>query len=112
MQIKTGVDIVSVNEFEKSIKNGGQAFLIRCFNRIELNDQKVQHLSGIFAAKEAIIKALEFPADSWLTITVTSQKNGKSQANFIYLKNKIISSDISISHIKEYAVAVFTVILE
>ena len=86
---KIGIDIVKISRIEKSIKS--QSFLNKVFTEI-------------FAGKEAYFKALgtglKFPLTD---VEIRHDENGKPHLC------AIDSSDISISHDGEYAVA--TVIL-
>lgn len=100
---KIGTDIVKISRIEKSIKS--QSFLNKVFTENErAYCKKVENFAGIFAGKEAYFKALgtglKFPLTD---VEIGHDENGKP-----YLCG-IDSSDISISHDGEYAVA--TVIL-
>lgn len=73
-----------------------------------------QHFAARFAAKEAVFKALSEYISSredmlWKEIEVLNGKDGRPRINLDRLKKhelqNLQSMDISISHIKEYAVA-------
>lgn len=73
-----------------------------------------QHFAARFAAKEAVFKALSEHIDGredmlWKEIEVLNDVNGRPKINLERLKKHglqhLHSIDISISHIKEYAVA-------
>ena len=94
-----GVDLVHIPEFTKNIEIGGETFLLRTFLPTELKNKKIEHLAGLFAAKEAVIKAVGLPIGSWLDIEIS---DGKPVA-IVQHQRKL---DISISHHGDYAIAV------
>lgn len=105
---KTGIDLVYIPSFAKSLHNAGQIFKNKIFLDSELkNSNEPTHLAGVFAAKEAVIKALSLPVGSWLQIKIQNKKNGKPQVKVKGIS--IINSDLSISHSGEYATAIFIV---
>lgn len=111
MKIKSGVDIVKVNEFKTSLRAGGESFRRRVFLESEWrHDHSIVHLAGVFAAKEAVTKALSLGPGSWLKIEITYEKSGRPVVH-LGSKLKPHSWDLSISHTKETAVAVFVAIL-
>ncbi len=109
MKIRSGIDIVEAKEFKASLKSGGPTFLHRVFLPSELTRPEPTHLAGVFAAKEAVIKALALPIGSWLAIEIRYEQSGRPFAvvdSPVTLKD----SDLSISHTKTVAVAVFVAI--
>lgn len=111
MKIKSGVDIVKITDFEKSRRNGGEAFLQRLFSEKELDrGSSSDHLAGVFAAKEAVIKALGLKAGDWRDIEVTYEKSGRPLV-VITTGPKLSSWDLSISNTKDTAVAIFIAIV-
>lgn len=123
MQIKTGIDIIEVNRIEKSINTLGKDFLKRVYTEYEIeycnskNNMKYQHFAARFAAKEAIFKAISDLLDNkyditWTDIEIKNDKTGKPIFCIKKLKNaNILSKDLSISHIKEYAIASVTILI-
>lgn len=106
MAVKIGCDLVDIKKFKKSVKNGGTRFLNKIFSRHELSqNSSTQSLAGIFAAKEAVKKALELKAGNWKKIEIVKKQNGRPEINLSGLNKKIISQDMSISHDGEYAMA-------
>lgn len=95
-----GIDLVYIPEFAKNLDGSGEAFLLRTFLPVELKNKKAEHLAGLFAAKEAVIKAVSLPIGSWLEIEITSDSKP------VAIVSGEINIDISISHHGDYAVAV------
>lgn len=113
MKVKTGIDLLRSKRFLESFKIGGEAFSRRVFTSQELKQNTREQLASIFCLKEAIIKALKLPVDSWLMISTNRQSDGKVECSFTDLKlaKKIISLDTSISHDGGWIVAVVFAIL-
>ncbi len=123
MKIQTGVDIIEVKRIQEAIEKGGEKFLNRVYTPEEIEycsntgKMEYQHYAVRFAAKEAIYKAISNKIDSeddiFNKIEVKKDKNGKPIANLSRLNIKgIIDMDLSLSHLKEYAVASFTILFE
>ncbi len=111
--MKVGVDIVSVAKMRKIVRRWGNKFLLRVFSEEELTESKkiknedryFQFLSGRFAAKEAIIKALDSKGRFALNqIVIERRKDGAP----VFLMDGIPVA-LSISHTQDYAVAVCVV---
>ena len=96
-----GVDLVNIPDFAKNLDQAGEWLLERTFLASELGNRKIEHLAGIFAAKEAVIKALSMKAGSWLEIEITHSPVGQPCAK-VGQKN----INVSISHAGDYATAV------
>lgn len=116
MKAKCGVDIIEVARIEKSIKEHNE-FINRVFTQKEKeyceskNIMKYQHYAARFAGKEAVFKAISEYLENkyqidWKNIEITNDERGKPQVNLININIKEeIQFDISLSHLKEYAVA-------
>lgn len=115
MKIVSGVDLVYLPRFKRSLKNGGENFLMRVFHETELRrhlpGEQHRHLAGIFAAKESIIKALGLSTDSWHEIHITNHKNGAPTVQIENYKLKIENCSLSISHDENYVIAQFVAII-
>ncbi|MDD5518414.1 MAG: holo-ACP synthase, partial [Candidatus Omnitrophica bacterium] len=88
----------------------GEAFLNRIFTDEELANAKLrpslyQHLAGRFAAKEAVFKALGEADLNWKDIEILNDPEGKPCCKFLNAKGKGKDVIVSISHVKNYAVA-------
>jgi len=110
MIIGTGVDITEVKRLRQAVEKWGQIFLDRVFTREELDNAKTrgslyQHLAGRFAAKEAVFKALGDKNLNWKDVQILNDKEGKPSCVIRNGRNKKIDVHISISHVKNYAVA-------
>lgn len=104
--MKVGVDIVQISRFEKKFKENKKHFEEKVFLREELADSRTEHLAGIFAAKEAVVKALGMKSGQWQEIIISHQKNGKPFVSKIPAQFQDLKSDLSLSHDGDYAVAV------
>ncbi len=116
MTLRTGIDLIEIERLE-SIQPGIKTrFLQRVFTPLELNDCQGNPgcLAGRFAAKEAVAKALGCGIGpvSWQEIEIQRGSSGeprlelKGNAFDLARSMEITSWSISISHSKEYAVAV------
>ena len=130
MKIKSGIDIIEVDRIKKAIEDTGENFIQRVYTEQEIkyceskNKNKYQHYAARFAVKEATFKAIstllkDKYSISWKNVETINDDNGKPKIKFISLTkeleeelDKIVSIDVSISHLKEYAVASVSVLLQ
>ncbi|MFA5411225.1 MAG: holo-ACP synthase [Candidatus Omnitrophota bacterium] len=110
MIIGTGVDITEVRRLREAVEKWGKDFLNRVFTAEELKNAKTrgslyQHLAGRFAAKEAVFKALGDKGLNWKDVQVLNDKDGKPHCEILNGRNKKVGVHVSISHVKNYAVA-------
>jgi holo-[acyl-carrier protein] synthase len=110
MIVGIGVDITEVKRLRQAIEKWGGIFLNRIFTKKELDNAKTrgalyQHLAGRFAAKEAIFKALGDADLNWKDVQILNDKTGRPNCKILNDKWKKIDVYISISHVKNYAVA-------
>lgn len=111
MKARMGTDIVYIPRFERAMKRNTERFLDKLFLAQELEYSiNPEHLAGIFAAKEAVIKALSLPAGSWHKIYIRKTKDNHPFVEIVDDFFKGESMDLSISHDKDYAIATFIVI--
>ena len=97
-----GIDIVYIPDFVKRLEN--QDILESVFLESELKYAKSKEsLAGIFASKEAFMKALGQKID-WREVWVEHEESGKP-----FLKTTVLNDDkkihASISHDKDYSIA-------
>lgn len=97
--MKIGTDIVKISRIEKSIQS--KQFQQGIFTPAEIEYcKRTENYAGLFAAKEAYLKALGTGIDCKLNkIEILHNEKGKP-----YL-NGIENSDLSISHDGDYAIA-------
>ena len=118
--IKVGTDIVSINRIIRSLERFGDRFLKRYLTEEEIAtlNLKPASLSGYWAAKEALSKALGCGIGSDLSfhdITVSKDSRG---APSIILKKEIMKKfdikdiSLSISHDGGFAIAVVAMEVE
>ena len=106
----TGVDITEVRRLRQAVEKWGEEFLSRVFTKEELENAKTrgslyQHLAGRFAAKEAVFKALGDMKLNWKDVQILNDKEGRPHCVVLNDKGKKIDVHVSISHVKNYAVA-------
>lgn len=116
MKVTCGVDIIEVNRIQESIENLGDRFLNKIYTASEIEycsskkQMQYQHFAARFAAKEAIFKAMsDLLQDkyeiTWTDVEILNDAKGKPQVHFINKSYPIKQIDISLSHLKEYALA-------
>lgn len=116
MKIKCGTDIIEVSRIKESIEKLGDKFLNKIYTQKEIeyclskNNMKYQHFAARFAAKEAIFKAISSLLKNkyeitWKDVEVLNDENGRPYVHFLNNIYNIEQIDISISHLKEYAIA-------
>lgn len=96
-----GIDLVHIPEFKKQLVTGGEHFLQKAFSDDELRNKATEHLAGVWAAKEATVKAGGLSINHWTDIHITYDRDGRPSATV-----DGEHYDISIAHHGEYAVAV------
>ena len=100
--MKIGVDLVSIRRFSRIRKTEYRSWK-RVFSEAEWrysfkDAHFASHLAGIFAAKEAAMKATGKPARDRFRNIEVGYKNGAPSLN-------LSKSAVSISHDKTYAIA-------
>jgi len=117
MIIGNGIDIVEINRIKKALERSNR-FLNRIFTEYERTyissrKENINTVAGLFAAKEAVSKALGFGIRGykWTNIEIRHDDYGKplvlltGKAKEIAFKKNINNLHISISHSDTYAVA-------
>ena len=112
-----GIDIIEIARIERAIARWGESFLQRVFTESELRlyQRKPSSLAARFAGKEAVIKALGVTKGiNWKEIEILSNAGGKPSV-CLYGKAQNQAEDlglgslaISLSHSREYAIALAT----
>lgn len=117
-QLITGVDIVNVGRIDKILLDKRQQFYNKIFTIEEINyiakkGHKSTTVAGLFAAKEAVSKALGTGIGvlGWKDVEILHEPKGRPYINFAEGGKKIADNlgvgeiQISISHEKDYAIA-------
>lgn len=124
MKILCGTDIIEIERIKKSIERSGDKFLHLIYSPREIEyceskkNAKFSHYAGRFAAKEALFKAVssllkDKYSITWKNAQIINDENGNPKVEFLHVKFKEIQSiDISISHCREYAIAMVTIIID
>ena len=121
MQITCGTDIIEIERIKENIEDLGEKFLNRIYTQKEIvyceskKGQKYQHYAARFAAKEAIFKAISRELNDkyeigWKDMEILNDEQGRPQVKIKGVQKGNI--DISISHCKEYAVAMVVMLVE
>ncbi len=130
MNIKTGLDILSLTHIRERAQN--QRFLNKVFTEYELNyfnskrvknneQKEFQTLAGIFCAKEAVLKAMGTGIQKLTYLQDIEIKHDKSGKPYIVVSGKVkellqelkcVSCDINIAHDGDVAMAVCVLLTE
>ena len=109
LRVLVGVDLVRVDDFGRRL--GDPAFRERAFSPDELADDRVEHLAGLFAAKEACFKALGMP-ERFREVAVRTSERGRPRLCLRPAPPGLLSADVSIAHADGYATAVVVALVE
>ena len=115
--ITCGTDIIEIERVKGLVESCNENAIYKIFSSNEIeyceskNKMKYQHYAVRFAAKEAIFKALSTKLNnkfeiSWNDVEIVNTEEGRPKVKF--LKNQLTdieNIDISLSHCKEFAVA-------
>ena len=123
MKILCGTDIIEIERIKESIENMDKPFINRVYTESEIKyceareKQKYQHYAARFASKEAVFKAISPKLKSkyeieWKDIEIVNDEDQRPVVNLKKEIRGISNIDISISHCKEYAVAMVVVTCE
>ena len=122
MKIKSGIDLVNIKRFKRTIQKYGRTFIEKIFTFREIaycenKRNKYEHYASRFAAKEAFYKALGGIAITprFKDVEVINKKNGAPELiiNANYRKKigfkKKTNISLSITHEKDYASALVNI---
>ncbi len=108
-----GIDIVKISRIEKMLDKFGKKALERFLDKEEIElVKKPETAAGFFAAKEAVSKALKTGIGKECSFFDIKIYKNKNNAPYFTLKKKLIekfnitNTSLSISHEKDFAVAV------
>ncbi len=115
MEIHVGTDIIEVSRIKDAMKDENFAKRVFTEKEIEYCERrgdltKYQSYAARFAAKEAVFKAISPILNnkyeiSWKNIEILKEENGRPKINIIDIDLNKIKIDVSLSHVKETAVA-------
>jgi holo-[acyl-carrier protein] synthase len=115
--MKIGTDIIQIDRIEKLVKKYGIKFKQRFLSKKEIAaSRKIQTIAGLWAAKEAISKALGCGIGAQLAFhDIIIAKDHRGAPNFVLTKeaqkvHQIKDCSISISHDGGFAIAVAVII--
>jgi holo-[acyl-carrier protein] synthase len=115
-----GIDLVETERIARMVREHGQRFLDRCFTAAEQaycaanSKRRIEHLSGRFAAKEAVLKAIGTGwrgGIAWTDIEVLRHESGQpyvllsGECLRIAEKMGVKTWVLSISHVSSHAAA-------
>jgi holo-[acyl-carrier protein] synthase len=109
-----GIDIIEIERIRAATEQLGARFLRRVYTTQELSlyASSPSSLAAHFAAKESVMKALGGELFNWREIEVLSLSSGQPVVNLSGQARKrakelgLASLEVSLSHTKEYAIAV------
>lgn len=114
--ISVGTDIIEIHRIEQAFLSWQSSFLRRIYTEAELQSchNRASSLAARFAAKEAVMKALGTGTNEvkWRDIEILSNSEGApvvqlhARAQRKAEENGIAKFSVTMSHCKEYAVAV------
>lgn len=118
--MRCGTDIIEISRIKETIEKYDTNFIERIYSTYEIEyckkkgNAKYQHYAARFAAKEAVAKMLGTGFNGsfeWKDIEVKNDEFGKPKVELLNGAKKIFEEenleniDISLSHCKEYAIA-------
>ncbi len=109
-----GIDLVKISRIQSFYDRFGKKALERFLDReeIALCSERIESISGFYAAKEAISKALGTGISKELSFLDIKLHKTKKNAPYFTLPKRVIDyyeiveTSLSITHEKEYAIAV------
>ncbi|MEA3490521.1 MAG: holo-ACP synthase [Campylobacterota bacterium] len=115
--MKIGTDIIEISRIERSLEKYGDRFKKRYLTSSEIaRTKKRESLAGLWAAKEAIAKALGCGIGKELSFhDIEIEKNSRGAPYFILSdqaqkRHRVEESSLSISHDGGFAIAVVAII--
>lgn len=109
--MKVGIDVLEVERVQEN-----EMFLNKLFTENEItyinkHINKKERIAGFFCAKEAVLKALDYPELTLKDVEISHSNTGRPLVNFrgdakIFYSKNFSDIDISISHSKTIATAI------
>ncbi len=122
MNLKVGNDIIETERIKRLYEKYADNFKNKVYTSKEIEyceskkSNKFQSYAGRFAAKEAVFKAISQGFSNkyqinWKDIEILNDDSGRPYVNLNNI-NFVECIDISISHIKDYAIATVIVVFK
>lgn len=122
MNLKVGNDIIETERIKRLYEKYADNFKNNVYTSKEIEyceskkSNKFQSYAGRFAAKEAVFKAISQGFSNkyqinWKDIEILNDDSGRPYVNLNNI-NFVECIDISISHIKDYAIATMIVVFK
>ena len=115
MEIHVGTDIIEVSRIKDAMKDENFAKRVFTEKEIEYCERrgdltKYQSYAARFAAKEAVFKAISPLLKNkyeigWKNIEILKDENDRPFVNLLDIEIKHLEIDVSLSHVKDTAVA-------
>lgn len=111
---RIGTDIIEISRIKdamQDIKFSERVFTPREIEYCESkNNSKYQSYAARFAGKEAVFKAISTYLNNkyeidWKNVEILDDENGRPYVNLIDFKLDNVKIDVSLSHVKEIAMA-------
>lgn len=102
--MKIGIDILDIEDLKKRLDRT-PSLIDKLLSQEELKSLNIESVAGKIAAKEAIIKTGYLKVGEWLKVQIVNDAKGAPCVKN-NLGTRIDSVNISISHIKQIAIAV------
>ncbi len=117
--MKIGTDIIQISRLERSLEKYGDRFKERYLTSSEIaQTKKTESLAGLWAAKEAIAKALGCGIGKELSFQDIEIKKNSRGAPYFKLstqaqkQHRVKESSLSISHDGGFAIAVVAITIQ
>lgn len=105
MHLSTGCDLVHIPTFQAKVAASQGQLLTHVFHDHELAAKPgTESRAGLYAIKEAALKAFGLPPGSWHAVEITFAKSGAPQ--LAVAEHDCTHTSVSMSHHGDYALAV------
>ena len=126
MDIRQGIDIVSVGRIRKIMEKSGPAFRRKIFTPAETSyceprRMKYEHYAARFAAKEAVVKVLKLPKSTAILFREIDIRRKATGKPYVVLSKKLMQKaklasrkfqlEISMSHERDHAIAIAVLVI-
>jgi phosphopantetheine--protein transferase-like protein len=96
-----GIDLAFIPEFRERLADSSGKIVELAFRSSEIQSPQPGHFGGLWAAKEAVVKAAAATSSKWTDIVITRDGSGEPHAR---LGGEEFA--MSVAHRRDYAVAV------